>query len=49
MEQKSVVDSDDWWKVCDFVDDLNKRRIEELYTGMFMHWMTQYHPWSQGM
>ena len=36
MEDKSVKDFDDWWKVCDFVDGFNQRRMDELYTGVIM-------------
>ena len=36
MEDKSVKHVDDWWKVRNFVDGFNKRRVDELYTGIVM-------------
>ena len=36
MEDESAKDIDDWWKVKDFVDGFNKRRMDELYTGVVM-------------
>ena len=36
MEDESVKHVDDWWKVRNFVDGFNKRRVDELYTGIVM-------------
>ena len=36
MEDESVKHVDDWWKVRSFVDGFNKRRVDELYTGIVM-------------
>ena len=34
MEDESVQLDDDWWKIREFTKGFNKRRVDELHTGV---------------